>query len=131
MTFPFLHARRPAAAELKRSADPRFGSNNAMGNNLRSNWSVRNLLAELSEFQRTDDAGDNLAFRLVGAIPDRSVYVYLYGEDPDLIHFDLEDNSIATGEWDHAVRRDSVGTVAELRVIVCDWLHGDKREISP
>jgi hypothetical protein len=96
-----------------------------MRDNLRSNWSVPQLLAGLRDFHRTDHGGDLLAFRLAGAAPQRSVYVYLYGEDPDLIHFDLEDESAETGEWDHAVRRGSARSAEELRAIVCAWLCGE------
>jgi hypothetical protein len=85
---------------------------------------VSELLAELHDFRRGDDGSDLLAFRLVGASPHRSVYVYLYGEDPDLIHFDLEDELAETGQWDHAVRRGSARSVEELREAVGPWLHG-------
>jgi hypothetical protein len=91
---------------------------------LRSNWSVPVLRATLPEFQRTDDGTDLLAFRVAGAVPHRSVFVYLYGEDPDLIHYDLEDVAAETGEWDHAVARGSVRSVDELRAIVRGWLLG-------
>jgi hypothetical protein len=97
-----------------------------MQDNLRSNWTVSGLLAELPGFQRADDGSDLLAFRLVGASPQRSVYVYLYGQDPDLIHFDLEDTSAETGNWDSVVRRGSVRTVEELRQFVGPWLHGSR-----
>lgn len=69
-----------------------------MQSTLHSNWSVTNLLAELRDFRRIDDGTDLLAFRLVDALPMRSVYIYLYGEDPDLIHFDLEDESADADE---------------------------------
>ena len=96
-----------------------------MRDNLYSNWSVSGLLAQLSDFRRADNGNDLLAFRLVGTLPYRSVYVYLYGEDPDLIRFDLEDESAPTGEWDHAVHRGSVRSVEELQSVVCSWLKGE------
>ncbi len=95
-----------------------------MRDNLRSNWSVPELLVELRDFRRADEGADLLAFRLVGALPQRSVYVYLYGENPELIHFDLEDESVPTGQWDHAVRRGSARSVEELREVVGSWLQG-------
>src|SRR5262245_24763703 len=95
-----------------------------MKDKLRSNWSVSALLAELPAFRRVDGGADLLAFRLAGAVPQRSVYVYLYGEDPSLIHFDLEDESAETGQWDHAVRSGSVRSVEELRTVVGSWLNG-------
>jgi hypothetical protein len=99
-----------------------------MRDNLHSNWSLATLLAALPEFRRTDDGIDLLAFRLAGAIPQHSVYVYLYGGDPDLIHFDLEDESANTDEWDHAVRRGSARSIAELRAVVLAWLQEGSAE---
>jgi hypothetical protein len=90
---------------------------------LRSNWSIAVILAELPEFRRIDDGTDLLAFRLAGAIPRRSAYVYVYGKDPDLIEFDLEDESVETGDWDHTVRRGSAQSIAELRTVLLAWLH--------
>jgi hypothetical protein len=84
---------------------------------------VSKLLAELRGFRRVDDGSDLLAFRLVGVFPQRSVYVYLYGENPDLIHYDLDDASAETGQWDHAVRRGSARSVEELREVVGSWLN--------
>jgi hypothetical protein len=95
-----------------------------MRNILRSNWTIPPLLAALNGYDRTDDGTDLRAFRVVGEDPQRSAYVYLYGEDPDLIHFDLEDESVETGEWDHAVRRGSVRSVDDLRTVVAAWLAG-------
>jgi hypothetical protein len=97
----------------------------ALRDKLYSNWSVSELLAQFSEFRRTDDGNDILAFRLAGNLPQRSVYVYLYGEDPDLIHFDLEDELAETDEWDHTVHSGSVRSPEELRGVVFAWL---KRE---
>lgn len=94
-----------------------------MEDHLSSNWSALGLLAALIEFRRIDDGSDLLAFRLAGEIPQRSVYVYLYGEDPAAIHFDLEDES-EIGEWDQAVKRGAVRSVAELRTVLHGWLQG-------
>jgi hypothetical protein len=91
---------------------------------LRSDWTVEGLLAELPGFRRADDGSDLLAFRLVGNTPARSAYVYLYGGDPGLIHFDLEDESAETGRWDHAVRRGSARSLEELRGVIGPWLQG-------
>ena len=88
---------------------------------LRTNWTIEALLAALGDFRRTDDGVDLLAFRVAGGSR-RSVYVYLYGDDPDLIHFDLEDESVESGEWDHAVERGSVSSVQDLRAMVVRWL---------
>jgi hypothetical protein len=93
-----------------------------MRDNLHSSWTIQEILAALPEFRRIDDGGDLLAFRLAGAIPHRSVYVYLYGDDPRLIHFDLEDESVETGEWDHAINRGSVRSLEDLRPQVRVWL---------
>jgi hypothetical protein len=90
--------------------------------NLRSNWTIEGLLTRLPAFRRVDDRGDGLAFRVAGVSPTRTAYVYLYGEDPDLIHYDLEDESVENGEWDHAVERGSVGSVEELCVVLQRWL---------
>jgi hypothetical protein len=95
-----------------------------MRDNLHSNWTVPGLLAGLRDFRRADDGTDLLAFRLVGALSQRSVYVYLYGENPDLIHFDLEDETVETGKWDHAVRRGSACSAEELWAVIRAWLHG-------
>lgn len=89
---------------------------------LRTNWTIEPLVAALRDFRRTDDGTDLLAFRVAGRLPQRSVYVYLYGDNPDLINFDLEDEGVETGEWDHAVQRGSVRSVEELQKIVTRWL---------
>jgi hypothetical protein len=91
---------------------------------LRTNWTIEPLLAALRDFRRVDDGTDLLAFRVAATGRQRSVYVYLYGGDPDLINFDLEDESVETEEWDHAVERGSVGTIDDLRAIVIRWLNG-------
>lgn len=95
-----------------------------MRNLLRTNWTIEPLLEALRDFRRTDDGTDLLAFRVAGDTPQRSVYVYLYGNDPDLINFDLEDDSVETGEWDHAVERGSVRSIDDLRAFVVRWLDG-------
>jgi len=97
-----------------------------MQDNLRSNWSVSALLAGLREFRRSDDGSDLLAFRVFGSIPHRFVFVYLYGNDPDLIHFDLEDESAKTAEWDYAVVRGSVRSLDELQDVVHSWLRREE-----
>ncbi len=89
---------------------------------LQTNWSVEPLLETLRDFRRIDDGSDLLAFHVVGVAPQRAVFVYLYGEDPDLIHYDLEDEAVDTGEWDHAVERGSVCCSDELRAVVVRWL---------
>lgn len=93
-----------------------------MSDPLRSNWSLDNLLAQLPGLRRVDDGGDLLAFRVAGLSPSRTAYVYLYGDDPALIHYDLEDPSIDDGEWDHAVERGSVASGERLRALLDDWL---------
>jgi hypothetical protein len=92
-----------------------------MGDMLRSNWSITVLLTALHEFRRSDDGVDLLAFRLEGAIPGHSAYIYLYGDDPNLIHFDLED-AATTDQWDHAVRRGDVRSIEELQGVIRGWL---------
>ncbi len=92
-----------------------------MSDMLHSNWSVSTLLTALNEFRRIDEGADLLAFRLVGTIPGHAAYVYLYGEDPDMIYFDLEDDA-STDEWDYAVRRGDVRSIEELVVVIRGWL---------
>jgi hypothetical protein len=110
-----------------------MGEEEVVQDNLRSNWSVSELLAELRDFRRVDDGSDLLAFRLIGSYPQRSVYVYLFGENPDLIHFDLEDEFAQTGQWDHAVRRGWAGSVVELQEVVGSWLgeQGSAEQSAP
>src|SRR4051794_33659701 len=88
----------------------------------RSIWSAPELLEALPGYSRCDDGTDLLAFRLAGTVPQRFVYVYLYGDAPDLINYDLEDRSAATVEWDYTVQRGSARTANELRVVVRCWL---------
>ncbi len=94
-----------------------------MSDNLRSNWSTEGLLARLPGLRRVDDGGDLLAFRVAGTSPARAAYVYLYGEDPDLIHYDLEDEAIEGGQWDGAVECGSARSVEELRSVLWRWLY--------
>jgi hypothetical protein len=82
-------------------------------------------MAALPDVRRIDDEADLLAFRVAGASPTRAAYIYLYGDDPNVISFDLEDESVNTGEWDHAVRRAQTRSLAELREVVLDWLRGN------
>ncbi len=91
---------------------------------LRSNWTIPQVLAELSGVRRIDDAIDLLAFRVAGSNPTRTVYVYLYGGDPDLISFDLEDETESAEELDHTVRRGHTRSLNELRSTVLEWLGG-------
>lgn len=60
------------------------------------------LLLQLSVY-RHQDVGELLERRFAGCHPTRTAYVYLYGEDPHLIYYDLEDVAAQTNEWDHAV----------------------------
>lgn len=98
-----------------------------MSDRLRSNWSVPRLLAALPHLKRLDDGTDLLACRLSGTVLNRSLYLYLYGDDPGLIHFDLEDASADRAEWDGAVERGGVRTLAELQTIASHWLLGASR----
>ena len=93
-----------------------------MHNPLDSNWTVRKILTSLCGFRRVDDGADLLAFRMAGLAPRRFVYVYLYGDNPDLIHYDLENLAIDTDEWDHAVERRSLCSAEELRDVCERWL---------
>ena len=93
-----------------------------MSDNLRSNWTTEALLTRLPGLRRIDDGGDLLAFRVAGYLLSRAAYVYLYGEDPDLIHYDIEDESIEGCEWDNTIERGSVRSVEELRSILWRWL---------
>ena len=42
------------------------------------------------EFERVAEGDDLLTCRIHGSVPDRSVYIYLYGADNDAIYYDLE-----------------------------------------
>lgn len=85
---------------------------------LHSNWTVPQVFAALSGLRRVDDGSD----RVTGVSPTRSGYVYLYGGNPDLISFDLEDDAVETGEWDHAIRRGQTRSLDELRAVLSAWL---------
>lgn len=92
-----------------------------MTDKLRSNWEINDLLQHLPEY-RHQDVGGLLEYRLAGSHPTRTAYVYLYGENPNLIHYDLEDPTVDTGEWDHAVERGSVSSVEDLKSVLSRWL---------
>jgi hypothetical protein len=89
---------------------------------LHSNWTVPRVLAALPGVRRLDDGADLLAFRVAGASQTRTAYVYLYGGDPDLISFDLEDQAVESDAWDHAVRRGQTRSLADLTNAVLGWL---------
>ena len=93
-----------------------------MADALHSNWSVPQVLAALTGVRRVDAGADLLAFRVAGESPTRTVYVYLYGDDPDRISFDLEDSTANTGAWDHAVQHGETRSLSELREVVKGWL---------
>lgn len=101
-----------------------------MRDRLQSNGSVPQILEALQGYTRCDDGVDLLAFRLSGVVRHRRVYVYLYGDDPDLIHFDLEDRSAASEALDYAVRRGAVRSTDELLAVVRLWL-GPARSTGP
>jgi hypothetical protein len=88
----------------------------------RSNWDVRDLLSELAQYRRIDDGADPMAFRIRSSSSARTMYVYLYGGQPDLIHFDLEDPSSPSVEWDAAVGRGSAKTKGRLLEVARTWL---------
>ncbi len=92
-----------------------------MTDNLRSNWKMDDLLQQLSAY-RLQDVGGLLEHRLAGCHSTRTAYIYLYGEDPNLIHYDLEDAAAQTNEWDHAIERGSVSSVENLRTVLQRWL---------
>ena len=87
-----------------------------------SNWSVHGLLDKLHGYRRIDRGGELLAFRLAGNSPSRSVYVYLYGEDPGAIHFDLEDSSPVRPDWEQPPEHGSVWSAGDLELVVRWWL---------
>lgn len=96
-----------------------------------SHWTTAGLAHSLREFRRLDDGTDNLAFSIAGDCANRSAYIYLYGDDPFSIHYDLEDASVDTGSWDHAVRRGSARSIEELRWIVSDWFAQEFKDLEP
>lgn len=87
-----------------------------------SQWSVPGLLAKLSGFRRVDRGDEMLAFRVVGDVPDRSVYIYLYGDDPAAIHFDLEESTELRPGWDQPPEHGSVWSAGDLALVVRWWL---------
>jgi hypothetical protein len=89
---------------------------------LQSDWDVRELLAELAQYTRADDGSDLLAFRIKGSSSARTMYIYLYGGQPDLIHFDLEDPTSNGNEWDAAIGRGSTRTTERLLEVAHMWL---------
>jgi hypothetical protein len=93
-----------------------------MDDALHSNWTVSQVLAALRGVRRVDGGSDLLAFRVAGASPTRTAYVYLFGSDPGLISFDLEDQAAEIGEWDKAVQRGQTRSLAELAEVVSGWL---------
>jgi hypothetical protein len=95
-----------------------------------SNWTVPQVLTALPELRRVDDGSDLLAFRVIGASPNRAAYVYLYGGAPDLISYDLEDKAAETGEWDHALRRGSTDSLGELQEVVSAWLSEETDDVG-
>lgn len=93
---------------------------------LRSNWNIDELLGELEEYERVDDEVDLLAFRIASASSARTMYIYLYGNDPGLIRFDLEDPTAKGAEWDAAVGRGSARTTERLLAIARAWLDDER-----
>ena len=89
---------------------------------LATNWSLNTVLQSLPDVNRVDDGSDLLAFRVAGTHPTRTAYVYLYADGLDTIAFDLEDESIDNGEWDHAVERGTTESLDELRQVIVSWL---------
>jgi len=93
---------------------------------LQSNWSIPEVLAAVPNYRRTDDGVDLLACRIAGEHEGRAVYLFLYGADPDSIHYDLEESTAVTNErWDGATESGSVNNLAVLPVIVRQWLEPD------
>ena len=94
-----------------------------MDDSLRSNWEIPQIVSALPGLRRVDEGGDLMACRIAGKHHTRTAYVYLYGGTPDLISFDLEDESVETDEWDRAIKRGEVTSLPELRDIVSEWLN--------
>ncbi|WP_144043587.1 hypothetical protein [Rhodopirellula baltica] len=92
---------------------------------LSSNWTIEEVLKALPDVDRVDELGDMLAFRVAGTHATRTAYVYLYCNDLDTISYDLEDESVDNGEWDHAVNRGTTESLEELRQVVYLWLLGN------
>lgn len=85
-------------------------------------YSVHGLLAKLPGYRRVDRGGEVLAFRVAGDSPARSVYIYLYGDDPAAIHFDLEDSTELRPGWNQPPERGSVWSAGDLALVVRWWL---------
>ena len=64
-----------------------------------TNWNFEELLTALRspeyEFERVAEGDDLLTCRIHGSVPDRSVYIYLYGADNDAVYYDLENKKRA------------------------------------
>ncbi len=88
-----------------------------------SRWSIPQILTALPGLRRLDDGTDLLACRVAGFSPPRAAYIYLYGDDPNVIRFDLEDESADTSEWDNAIRRGQTVSLSELRKAVLSWVN--------
>jgi len=84
-------------------------------------WTIAGVAKCLGEFRRIDDGSDFLALCVAGDCPHRTAYIYLYGEAPESIHFDLQDASVENGSWDHVVRKGSARSIDELRSHLTDW----------
>src|SRR5262245_17281793 len=87
-----------------------------------SNWTVAGLLTKLPGFRRVDKGSELLAFRLAGNTPGRTVYVYLYGDDPSDIHFDLEQEAPPNQAFDLEPEHGSARTIGDLALILRWWL---------
>jgi hypothetical protein len=87
-----------------------------------SNWTVHGLLDKLPGYRRVDRGGELLAFRVAGDSPTRTVYIYLYGDDPSAIHFDLEDSTPARSGYDQPPEHGSVWSAGDLALVVRWWL---------
>ena len=101
-----------------------------MSDPLATNWSIDTILGELPEVRRVDDGSDLLAFVAAGTHPSRTAYVYLYSDGLNTIAFDLEDERVETGEWDHAVKRGKTESLDELRSEIIAWLFEEIGERS-
>ena len=88
----------------------------------RSNWTVDGLLTKLPRFRRVDGGGDLLAFRLAGASPGRTAYVYLSADEPAAIHFNLDDAGAKSLSSDPTAERGSVDSASDLSLVLRWWL---------
>ena len=87
-----------------------------------SNWTVSGLLSKLPRFRRVDLGAEHLAFRLAGNTPGRTAYVYLYGEDPADIHFDLEEDAAPAQSVEIDPEHGSVRSDGDLALVLRWWL---------